>query len=249
MSDLTYLNHLRVLEMEQLVGLLPPGGRVLEFGAGTGQQARFLAERGFDVVAIDMASSTYASHRSFPVQDYDGRHIPLEDKSVDAIFSSNVLEHVEDIPTILAEFRRVLRPEGIGLHVMPTTAWRFWTFFTAMADAAITAARLPMHLARPPSGMTRSQAFNADMRRIARGVIPSGHGTSPEGISELWTFSARRWRRTFAKNGFEIAEDRPLGMLYTGTLVVGDRLPLSIRRGLSNFLGSATHYYLMRPSV
>lgn len=249
MSDLTYLNHLRVLEMEQLVRLLPAGGRVLEFGAGTGQQARFLVDHGFDVVAIDMPSSAYASHRSFPVQDYDGRHIPLEEQSVDAIFSSNVLEHVEDIPAILGEFRRVLRPEGIGLHVMPTGAWRFWTFLTAMTDAAITAALLPAHLARPPNNMTRTEVLNADARRIARGLIPSGHGTSPEGISELWTFSARSWRRTFTKYGFEVLEDKPLGMLYTGTLVVGDRLPLSMRRSMSKFLGSATRYYLIRPCV
>jgi SAM-dependent methyltransferase len=235
--------------MEQLIRLLPAGGRVLEFGAGTGRQARFLADHGFDVVAIDMASSTYASNRDFPVQDYDGRHIPLGERSVDAIFSSNVLEHLEDIPTILAEFRRVLRPGGVGLHVMPTTAWRFWTFLTAITDATITAASLPLHVAIPPAGLTRAQSLNADARRIARGLLPSGHGTSPEGISELWTFSARRWRRTFAKHGFEILEDKPLGMLYTGTLVLGDRLPLCIRRSVSNFLGSATRYYLVRPSV
>lgn len=249
MSDLTYLNRLRVLEMEQLISLLPSGGRVLEFGAGTGQQARILADRGFDVVAVDIPNSTYARHRNFPVQDYDGRRIPLGDQSVDAVFSSNVLEHVEDISTILSEFRRVLRPGGVGLHVMPTTAWRFWTFLTAITDAAITAVSLPLHLAIPPARLTRARSLNADARRIARGLLLSGHGTSPEGISELWTFSARRWRRTFAKHGFEVVEDKPLGMLYTGTLMVGDRLPLSVRRSLSKFLGSATRYYLIRLSV
>jgi SAM-dependent methyltransferase len=192
-----------------------------------------------------MPSSTYASHRNFPVQDYDGRHIPLEERSVDAVFSSNVLEHVEDISTILSEFRRVLRPGGIGLHVMPTTAWRFWTFLTAITDAAMTALSLPLHLASPPAGMNRAQALNADARRIAGGLIPRGHGTSPEGISELWTFSAQSWRRTFVKHGFEVIEDKPLGMLYTGTELIGDKISIHFRQKLSIF-GSATHFYLTR---
>ena len=50
---------------------LRPGSRLLEFGAGTGTQARALAERGMDVVAIDLAVSGYAQDRVFPVIDYD----------------------------------------------------------------------------------------------------------------------------------------------------------------------------------
>jgi 2-polyprenyl-3-methyl-5-hydroxy-6-metoxy-1,4-benzoquinol methylase len=98
--------------MEQLLALIPTGARALEFASGTGQRARFLADRGFEVVAIDLARRVYAVDRIFPVQDYDGRHIPLEDASVDVILSSNVLEHVEDLPTILDDFRGILRPAG-----------------------------------------------------------------------------------------------------------------------------------------
>ena len=124
MFNVEYLNELRFVEMERLVPYIPAGARVLEFGAGTGQQARFLAERGFDVLAVDLAQSNYADHLVFPVRQYDGEHIPLEDRSVDVIFSSNVLEHVENMPAIMSEFRRILRPGGFGLHVMPTPAWR-----------------------------------------------------------------------------------------------------------------------------
>jgi len=246
-SDLNYLNRLRVLEMEQLISLLPSGGSVLEFGAGTGQQARILADRGFDVVAVDMASSTYASHRSFPVQDYDGRRIPLNDQSVDVVFSSNVLEHVEDLSATLAEFRRVLRPGGTGIHVMPTTAWRFWTFITAITDAAITAARLPVNVASPPEGLTRTRAFTVNVRRMVRGLTPSGHGTSPEGISELWTFSARAWRRKFEKNGYKVITHKPMGIFYSGNVLLGLRLPFASRSKLSRIFGSSMRIYVVQP--
>lgn len=207
--------------------MLPSGARVLEFGAGTGEQARQLTDMGFDVVAIDLPSSEYASHRIFPVIDYDGRHIPLADHSVDAVFSSNVLEHVEDLPTILGEFRRVLRPGGVGVHAMPTPAWRFWTF-----------------VAGPPTSLVALSKLN--LKAAVAALLPLGHGTSKEGISELWTFSPRWWRRTFERNGMKVVGDRPVGIFYTGHFLLGERLSLEQRRRLSGALGSAAHVYVVR---
>ena len=228
MFNVEFLNRLRSVEVEELASSVPSGARVLEFGAGTGEQARQLAGMGFDVVAIDLASSEYAGHRTFPVIDYDGRHIPLADGSVDAIFSSNVLEHVEDLPTILAEFRRVLKPGGLGVHAMPTPAWRFWTF-----------------VAGPPTSLVALSKLK--LKAALAALLPLGHGTSKEGISELWTFSPRRWRRTFRKNGMEVVEDRPIGIFYTGHFLLGDHLSFERRRSLSRTLGSAAHIYVVRP--
>ena len=77
--------------------LLAPPRRILEIGAGTGEQARALADRGFEVTAVEIASSRYATERAFPIVDYDGRTLPIPDRSVDIVFSSNVLEHVSDL--------------------------------------------------------------------------------------------------------------------------------------------------------
>jgi SAM-dependent methyltransferase len=249
MQHVEYLNLLRRVEMDEVAPLLPPGCRVLDFGSGTGQQASYLADLGFDVTAIDLATSVYRTDRIYPVQEYDGRHIPLDDASVDAIFSSNVLEHVEDLSTILSEFRRVLAPGGIAIHVLPTPAWRLLTFGTALLRSGITAARLPARLAKPPPELTRLQVLRSDARRIASGFIPRGHGTSPEGISELWTFSPRAWRHRFAANGFVVVTDRPVRLFYTGNLLFGDRLAISTRARFSRYLGSATHLYQTRVST
>ena len=227
MFNVDFLNRLRAAEVEELATFLPTGARVLEFGAGTGEQARQLAAMGFDVVAIDLASSEYAGHRMFPVIDYDGRHIPLPDRSMDAIFSSNVLEHVEDMPTILGEFRRVLKPGGLGVHAMPTPAWRFWTF-----------------VAGPPTSLVALSKLK--LKAALAALLPLGHGVSQEGISELWTFSPRRWRRTFESNGLEVVENRPIGIFYTGHFLLGERLSFEQRRRLSRRLGSGSHIYVVR---
>jgi SAM-dependent methyltransferase len=244
--NLEYLKQLRLAEVEQALPFFPAGSRVLEFGAGTGEQAQFLADHGFDVVAIDLASSDYAGDRIYPVQDYDGRRIPLEDHSIAVIFSSNVLEHVENLDEILGEFRRILKPDGLALHVLPTPAWRLWSFATGAAMSLRAAAALPASLARPSTGIRRWQTVKRNLRQIASGFVPRGHGTSPEGLSELWTFSRAAWRRRFEKAGFEVVDDRPMGLFYTGSLISGAALSIERRRQLSHILGSSTYLYKIK---
>lgn len=247
MFDLSYLNALRRVEMDCLLPLFRPGSRILEFGAGTGQQAKFLADRGFDVVAIDLPSSNYASERIFPVIDYDGQRLPLEDQSVDIVFSSNALEHVENLAASFAEFRRVLKPAGYSIHVLPTPAWRFWTFATNIAQSLAAASSMAASLGRPGGRRGQSTSWLTSARQIAGGFIPRAHGTGGHGLAELWTFSAIAWNRTFRRFQFEVIEDRPLGLFYTGNLLFGARLAIERRRKLSRILGSAVRIYLVCP--
>jgi len=51
--------------------------KVLEIGAGTGCQARELAENGYAVEAIDILDNTYLEDRVWPIRNYDGKHIPF----------------------------------------------------------------------------------------------------------------------------------------------------------------------------
>lgn len=44
---------------------------------------------------------------------------PFEDNSFDTIFTNAVLEHVPDIHTVMAEFKRILKPEGILVAAIP----------------------------------------------------------------------------------------------------------------------------------
>ncbi len=135
--SLAHIDAIRAAEIQRIVPFLKPDAHILEIGAGTGAQARELSRRGFQITAIDLPTSNYAADRVHPILDYDGRTIPLPDRSVDIVFSSNVLEHVPDLARIHAEIRRVLRPGGYCIHVLPTHAWRFWTIVTAGPDALL----------------------------------------------------------------------------------------------------------------
>lgn len=49
----------------------------------------------------------------------DGGKIPLDDKSVDFIFSSEVFEHIYDINNAFSELKRILKPKGKILLTVP----------------------------------------------------------------------------------------------------------------------------------
>ena len=235
---------IRRLEAEAVAGRLPSQGRVLELGAGAGWQARFFAERGLEVDALDVASGRFAGAMAYPVGLYDGEHIPFPDGSFDAVFTSNVLEHVVEVESLLRETRRVLRTDGRALHVLPTPSWRFWT--TLLHYPGLVPQVLD-RLARRRSGATSSGPPGSRRSMVRRVLAPSRHGEVGNFLSELYLYSRFRWRSLFRRAGFEVVERLPLRLFYTPYGLSGRPLSTAARRRLSFLLGSSTSLYVLRP--
>jgi SAM-dependent methyltransferase len=252
MLSIDHLNTLRRAEIEFLVSHLFKGARILEIGAGTGQQASDLAMRGFDVVAIEKDDSQYASHRLFPIVNYDGRNIPFDNNSFDIVFSSNVLEHVEDLAQINKEIRRVLKPAGYAVHIMPTHSWRFWTTLTALPAALqyvwdLRREIVPRRFFSSEETYRWAKAWLRVARHLVAPIAQRRHGERGNFISELWLFRPNWWRKAFRKNGFEIVSDEPMGLFYTGHMVFGQNWSLKKRAGVAPLLGSACHLFKVKP--
>jgi SAM-dependent methyltransferase len=247
-----YLARLRTLEIDRAARFFAPGQHILEIGAGTGTQALELSRRGFEVTAIELADSIYAAGRVYPIVDYDGRSIPLPDASVDAVFSSNVLEHVPDLPCMHAEIRRVLRPGGYCVHLMPTPSWRFWTTLTSYPESLVyfvqALPRLMPHAMPRGAELQRLRAaWHAAIRYVGGRLLPRRHGERGNTISELWLFRPGWWRRNFSENGFVVLHDEPMGLFYTGNVLFGDRLGFAWRERLARLLGSSCHAFKVAP--
>lgn len=223
--------------------------RVLEIGAGTGQQAAQLHDAGYDVVAIDLADSHYRDARVHMVQEYDGINIPMPDHSADIVFSSNVLEHVAHIDEFLAETRRVLAPGGIAIHVLPSTACRLWSLPAHYLWLLKRAFQRGVHTAQSDDSAVRQPDVPrtpANLNEWLATLFPTRHGERGNVLTEAWYFSRHWWKRTFQRNGFVVARMEPNHLFYTMSNVMTDRIEISTRIKLSGYLGSSCRIYLLR---
>ncbi|MDB3951793.1 methyltransferase domain-containing protein [Gammaproteobacteria bacterium] len=105
-------------------------GQIVEIGAGTGFQNDFFTKKGFTIDSYDIEKTSYKENQKQAVIDYDGINLPYKENTVSLIFSSNTLEHIEHLEPVLEEHLRILNHDGICLHILPSSTWRFWTSVT-----------------------------------------------------------------------------------------------------------------------
>lgn len=241
---------LRTAELDAVLDLLGDARHVVEIGAGTGLAAARLAERFERVDCVDVV---VPARTVYPVTVYDGRTLPFADGSVDALYSSNVLEHVADLDSLLADMRRVLRPGGRAVHVVPNARWRLWTLLTHYPS-------LPRLIwrrlrGRPMPGASLSgeggrtaAGLGGPLMILRRLVMAMPHGDHDSAVGELSSFSDNAWRTRFEAAGWVVETVRPLGLFYTGYLLLGPSLSLPVRRRLARLLGSVTTAFVVRPA-
>ena len=114
-----------------LFPLLPAGeGRtLLDVGCNWGRWTIAAARAGWRPTGIDLAKKSVGAARRVAEQlgveaEYavaDARSLPFDDDSFDAVFSYSVLQHLakEDVPRVVSELGRVLRPGGLAWIEMP----------------------------------------------------------------------------------------------------------------------------------
>jgi len=98
--------------------------RVLDAGCGDGAFLAFLRRRGFQVSGLELAQGAVTrAKRRCP--DADVRigsleeRLPFDDEDYDAVWCTDVLEHIFDVHGALAELNRVLKPDGLLMLTTP----------------------------------------------------------------------------------------------------------------------------------
>ena len=107
--------------------------RVLDYGCGGGQVVQELRKRNVDAFGCDVFykggdSSNSVCAEFFDdgvIKKMDGNTIPFDDASFDFIINNQVMEHVENLDSVLAEIHRALKPGGVVLSLFPDKGvWR-----------------------------------------------------------------------------------------------------------------------------
>lgn len=96
-------------------------GKILDFGCGAKPYAPYFIHAD-EYIGLDIERSGH-SHEDEKIDVYyDGKVIPFEENHFDAVFSSEVFEHIFNLEDVLPEIHRVLKPGGKLLFTCPF-AW------------------------------------------------------------------------------------------------------------------------------
>jgi SAM-dependent methyltransferase len=99
-----------------------PAGRILDYGCSWGYASYLMGQAGYDAMGFEVSKprAAYArEHLGVRVIDSEDELAAIPDDSFDVIYSNHVLEHLPAIRRVLASFGRLLRPDGIAIHVLP----------------------------------------------------------------------------------------------------------------------------------
>lgn len=158
---------------------LPDGAAVLDVGCGTGAVSRELARRpGIgQVIGVDpspvflvAARKLAASLPNLSFIEGDGRSLPSENNSFDAVIFHTTLSHVPEPQAALDEAFRVLRPGGVlavfdGNYTTTTLATGDFDPLQSCADAAMASLVHDRWLIPHLPGLIRAAGFTITSQR------------------------------------------------------------------------------------
>lgn len=226
-----------------------PGMRVLDAGCGRGEVLLECSRRGADVAGIDysiaaveLSRETLAAVHGADVRQGEVTDLPWPPESFDRILFADVLEHLTPAQTdsALAEFLRVLRPEGrLLVHTAPNRlfrriAWPVLKPLMKLAGAGDAAASLDEYMAdvlryhvneQSPGSLRRAvrRAGFAEVRSwVDADVLRSGSHRLTRGLGQ----------RPLVATAGRLAATRPLRNLLGNDLyATGTKAPANSDRG------------------
>jgi SAM-dependent methyltransferase len=110
-------------------------GRMMDFGCGLKPYADLFSVD--EYIGVDYQAEGETYHQEKVDVFYDGKTLPFPDDHFDSIFSSEVFEHIFNLPEIMLELKRVLKPGGkilitcpfsFGEHEVPSDYARYTSF-------------------------------------------------------------------------------------------------------------------------
>lgn len=232
-------------KMEHLLGeelALPPGSTVLDAGCGYGRVAATLAgpDFGLNIIGIDLVPERIEEARRYTqergvadrveLMQGDYTSLPLEDSSVDGVFTMETLVHADPLERALSEFWRVLKPGG-KLVIFDYSAPDYKSLDPIrkkITDTIVDRAGLVnmMHFSHDayPRILAEAKFTDINVRDVSKNVWP------------MWGWL---FRRAIRQNGFSLVPEALSGKLAERPNVASSLLIWPYRYQLGYMVASA----------
>lgn len=217
---------LRAKEMKALFSIYKPSsrGRALDIGSGMGFNALMLDRLYGSTVAADLYSKDASTHslgmglareflgkvraRNIDLVSARCEGLPFVDGSFDTVYLIYTLEHVKDRVEALNEARRVLKPGGEVVVIVPGFVERLLYPISYYRDIIVKAVR---HIVkskarpdetgpRPAPGRVATSFFSA----YPHFPFPDPHGEYADYFCELAMSPSFVWRAYMKKSGLKV---------------------------------------------
>lgn len=223
---------------------------ILEIGGRDGFQANIISKKGHKVTSIDINPLLPQIHL---VQKGDINKLDFENNSFDLIYSSNMLQEIDNIDEAFMEMKRVLKKDGIIIHIVPSSWWSLITNF--------------WHYCLIPKYLIKSnkiqQIFNS--KKVTNIDIQNNNqknknskattnlkklffhplGTNTSFVHEIIYFSQFYWKKSFNDNRFTIIEEKNCPYLYSGYSIFRFKF-LSFRKFLAKLGITSCFCFIMK---
>jgi 2-polyprenyl-6-hydroxyphenyl methylase/3-demethylubiquinone-9 3-methyltransferase len=208
----------------------PRGKKALDVGSGGGYLSEEIARLGFDVTGVDpsaesvKAATEHAGASGLAIR-YDlgaGESLPYGGDSFDVVLCCDVLEHVRDVPKVIAEIARVLKPGGVFCYdtfnrtiltklaiIKISQEWKLWSFLPPN-----------LHVWRMfirPRELRSLLRLNHLEWREHRGLVPNM--SIPKILSCLRQRARGKWTYIDLSARIRLVESRWTGGMYIGYAV------------------------------
>lgn len=209
-----YLHTLRKCEFQIAFATVPEGTfeRALELGAGDGFQSHLLQR-----VAERLVVTEYHLARFDREIDKDVTGVICDAECVgelfrsntfDLIFSSNVLEHLPDPARAIGGMWKILKDDGVMVHVVPSRFAKVALFIGHYFEVSRVVLRRVLsgggRLAGVPKPGNNPKLRRVHRSRFSRFLWPPIHGVSDHHLGEFVDWGVRKWSRRFEESGFRV---------------------------------------------
>ncbi len=216
LSWIRWLHQRRRMEVEGAMQHVPLGkdSTVLDLGCGDGFATGVLRERFARVFSVDPEHAPDNEENRFAYAAAEA--LPFPDRTFDLIFSSSVIEHLQDRTRAMDELARALRPGGYMVHIVPTRFWKLQSLLLNPVGYPIRVAekwgatrRLARERRQPGKFRSGGTPQPGALRVLGRCVRPPIHGTFASHFSEFRSYGHRVWAKLFHHPGLVPVAEAP----------------------------------------